>query len=251
MKKKKIICLIFVLVGSGNLFALGGFEGIVNVPLGAALSFKTYSFNSSLISADEQTKIKDNTKADIGFESGVYAQLGYRFELKNMYSLSILAEIGYSYDFLGYINKVDDKKYFYWFNTHSIAIGVLPKLNINNFSIGLGAGVKLPLKADYYEADGKKGYQLSEANTYYASLTRDDLKNTVFKSLVIPYLKLTFDYSLAVHEKLAVNFGIYTGYDFNIKGKEINNYEKWGLSSFNFGAQFGLKFSQNKKNIKG
>lgn len=243
MNKNKIIILAITLFSSCSLFAKNGLELELNVPIGGSASFKNFSFDNSLINEENREKIKKQTKADTGFETGVNLFIGYKIDLKTNLSLSLLLDAGYNYDFLGYVINENSTKYHYWFYLHTLNLGIMPKINFGNFSFAIGAGVKIPFGGNYYESTGRKYLEIESKNYWYAPIEYKDLKN-YFKSSVIPYIKLAFDYSIFVHKKLAITTGIYVGYDFMIETKDAYYYKNSYISSFDFGITVGIKFSE-------
>ena len=72
-----------------------------------------------------------------------------------------------------------------------------------------------------------------------------DIKDN-FKTPVIGYIKATFDYSIFFTDNMAMNVGLYAGYDFGMNmseklaPKEVFKYVNF--SSFDIGLQLGFKF---------
>lgn len=141
-------------VFSMSAFAASGFEAILNVPLGVSLG----------LPAGKQYKDQKEAGVGAGFDSGITAQLGYMFQVKEGLGVSVLGEIGYAYDTWAITSKGKgyngiDYKAYSSSSYHSLQIGILPKININQFSIGIGGGVKIPFSAySYYkyESEGMK-----------------------------------------------------------------------------------------------
>ena len=102
-------------------------------------------------------------------DADVSAQIGYMFQVKEGFGISVLGELGYSWDlymmgygdttvsYVGvggsgsYIAKdgLDFSQYY-----HSFKIGLLPKFNIglggrHGLAIGIGGGVKIPVAYCY------------------------------------------------------------------------------------------------------
>ena len=157
--------------------------------------------------------------------------------------ISILGEFGYGYDsykmyllqseILGQKTEMNLSMY-----THSFQVGLLPKINIGQFAIGVGAGVKIPITA-VYEVD-TAAFGLNEKVT--SSLKRKDIEQQYNRN-VIPYIKLTFDYSIYFGSKMALNIGAYLGYDFGLAQKNAIDNEYNSVDSFDLGLQFGLRFA--------
>lgn len=239
------LCALMIIM-SENIFAQNSFEMSVNLNAGASVGFKNERFDYDYISKDGANEIRKKTKADIGSEIGTSILIGYKIDLIENLSVSVLGEIGYNYDFLGYGVKQNNEKWIYWFQLHTFVLGVNPKLNWKNFSFGIGSGIKIPFSGNYYQSKGRKHFETESKNYWYAPIANDELSKFYFKQNVIPYLKITFDYNLFVHKKVAVTFGAYAGYDFGIETK--NNkayYKKISLSGFDFGISVGTRFLAN------
>ena len=83
--------------------------------------------------------------------------------------------------------------------------------------------------------------------------------------MIILYIKLTFDYSIFFAQNLAINVGLYLGYDFGLEPTVYsvnndllnnNNFPNFGrylivediaYSSFDIGLQVGFKFGPSTK----
>ena len=113
---------------------------------------------------------------------------------------------------------------------------MLPKFNIGAFSIGIGGGVKIPISAKEKLA---LGGDLDTKDTFKPDVP------------VQGYVKLTFDYSLFFTDNLAMNFGLYLGYDtplYATKSGAGNSYfTTFGMDGvwihdFNVGLQLGFRF---------
>lgn len=231
---KKIILILILITSSINVFAASGFEAILNVPLGL------YVWIPTGIQQDA------NIKGTAGFDSGITAQLGYMIGIGKI-GVSILGELGYSYDsyrmymssVINNNNKMDVYGSIY---THSFQIGILPKINIGQFAVGLGAGVKIPISA---VNEVKTDYTIlgfEDSSTINSKLNRNDIENGYDKN-VIPYIKLTFDYSFFFTSKIALNVGAYLGYDFGLASKSPIDGEYTGIDSFNIGLQLAFRFA--------
>ncbi|MEI0608596.1 hypothetical protein [Brachyspira pilosicoli] len=231
MKKIKKLLLIFTLLAISNIsvFAASGFEAIINVPLGLSIGVPTGTYEAL------------SDKGKVGFDSGVTAQIGYMIGIGKL-GISILGEFGYSYDsykmylleseILGQKTEMNLNMY-----THSFQVGLLPKINIGQFAIGVGAGVKIPITATY-ETDATV-FGVNEKFKY--DLKRKDIEQ--FSRNVIPYIKLTFDYSIYFGSKMALNIGAYLGYDFGLAEKNTIDNEYTSVDSFDLGLQLGLRFA--------
>ena len=66
---------------------------------------------------------------------------------------------------------------------------------------------------------------------------------------IIPYVKLTFDYSVFNNYNVAANFGLYFDYEFGTR-KKIDEETYTSVDSFGAGLQVGLRFSPFKTPYK-
>ena len=245
MKRVRIfIVLICALLFSKFSFAESGWQFGVMIPIGASFSFYNVNF-SSQATADYMNNYKKST-GTIGFDIGVNLQGGY-IVTDGDKGISLLLDLGYSHDSFGltssYQNtsgkKIEVKEYYTFEN---LSIGILPKFHYKNFAFGLGLGVKVPLYLTHsYEQ------MIDNVSTktygYYKSSKIDD----VIKNSVITYVKLTFDYSLYVHDNVAILLGAYIGTDFGIdlRGAELVMVDSRNLASFDLGIQLGMKIGEN------
>lgn len=254
--KKLIITSIMLAAFSVSAFAASGFEAILNVPIGLSLG----------LPAGKQYKNQEDVGVGPGFDIGVAAQLGYMFQVREGLGISLLGELGYAYDTWAISYKGKDymgNNYTLYNSTsyNSLQIGILPKININQFSIGIGGGVKIPFSASMYskyESGGtteiyRENYNRnelvregSEANNYGLGLS----------PAVIGYIKATFDYSIFFTDNMAMNVGLYLGYDFmpSPKAYEHTTYNESGTEvisretykdhegTFDIGLQLGFRF---------
>ena len=74
-------------------------------------------------------------------------------------------------------------------------------------------------------------------------LKRKDIEKIYNGRNVIPYIKLTFDYSIFFGSKMALNIGAYLGYDFGLAQKNTIDNEYNSVDSFDLGLQLGLRFA--------
>ena len=237
--KKILLTLMMISVFSVSAFAASGFEAILNVPIGLSVGFHNYKLTKEGEANKQYIEPSAKQNSGVGFDIGVTAQLGYMFQVKEGFGISVLGEIGYSHDSYAFI-LASDKKTSQSYTFESIQIGLLPKFNIGAFAIGIGGGVKIPLSGKYYyKYDGK------DVIGSPVKVNSSDIKDN-FKTPVIGYIKATFDYSIFFTEKIAMNVGLYAGYDFgmnmseNVAPKEV--FEYMNFSSFDVGLQLGFKF---------
>ena len=256
LKRLFFIVSIFIIF-SISAFAKGGFEFILNVPIGGSYAYPTENMK---INVDY---VGYEMEGFFGFDIGVVSQLVYMFQIKDGFGISVLGEIGYARD--------NYKLKYYEFNRgsyggkftihhNSVQIGLLPKFNVKGFSIGIGGGIKIPVFFSYEEEEtysASISFSRIGGTPYYDKLMSE--VNRDYK--IIYYAKITFDYSLFFNENLAFNIGLYFGYDFFPKyqilafnyypadtdmfiyrGKGYYVEKAKNHGTFDFGVQLGLRF---------
>ena len=239
---KKFLLIMAMTMALGTLaFAASGFEFILNVLFGLSVGFE--SIDLGMLPNENgvtQRKIEDASPG-IGFDIGVAAQLGYMFQVKDGFGISVLGELGYSHDTIsGTYGKLEGGDGISFsgikaiYTLEQFQIGLLPKFNIGAFSIGIGGGVKIPISAkervkiDDLGLDAKDKFKPADA--------------------VQGYVKLTFDYSLFFTDNLAMNFGLYLGYDTPLIATAADAsyfttlFERVIVHDFNVGLQLGFRF---------
>ena len=228
MKKiKKFLLTIAMTMALGtSAFAASGFEFLFQLAGGAG---------ATILSKDAKDLYK---KGGLSADADVSAQIGYMFQVKEGFGISVLGELGYSWDLYmmgygdttvsgvsgSYIAKdgLDFSQYY-----HSFKIGLLPKFNIglggrHGLAIGIGGGVKIPLAGNQSRTSTTAGsYTTSEeAKTQIdIALKRKDITD-LFSPAVIGYMKVTFDYYLFFTDNIGMNFGLYLAGDFGPKFKD-------------------------------
>ena len=250
--KKIILASAMIMSLSTGAFAASGFEFIFNVPFGLNINLLPQYNMYTTQEAKNGTYYYSGNK--VGFDVGASAQIGYMWQIKDNFGISLLGEFVYSFDSfnanfdkakiqdpnssIGQIDDPDAQKLgnasFY---THNLKIGILPKFNIKAFSIGVGLGVIIPMAITQNWKD---------------ELVKNDFKDasTKFMSPVGFYGKLTFDYSIFFTEKIAMNIGLYTGVDaIGSINTTINNtslsqgaHSEAPLLSYDIGLQLGFRF---------
>ena len=237
--RKIILSASMLLMFSIAAFAESGFEAILNVPFGASIGIPPKSMKDYF----------GTSEAGVGFDSGVSAQLGYMIQAGDTTAVSILAEVGYAYDTVSFRAKLKDEagggSFLIASPIHSLQVGLLPKFNINGLSIGIGGGVKIPMAMSaYYQIEDNR-YDSMNGKTDPVKFNMNDIKN-IFNPQIIGYVKLTFDYSIFLSDKLAVNTGIYLGYDFIPKTSLYTGMfgepKEETSGTFDVGVQIGLRF---------
>ena len=247
--KKIILASAMIMVLSTGAFAASGFEFIFNVPFGLNINLLPQYNMYTTQEAENETYYYSGNK--VGFDAGVSAQIGYMWQVKDNFGISLLGELGYSFDSLyanfdkakiqdpnssiGQIDAPNDPKLgnasFY---THNLKIGILPKFNIKAFSIGVGLGIIVPMAIT-------QNWKDEAAKTLFQNAS------TKFMSSVGFYGKLTFDYSIFFTEKIAMNIGLYTGVDainsINTTIDSLSGYHSEApLLSYDIGLQLGFRF---------
>ena len=229
--KKFIVIMAMTMIFSVSAFAASGFEFILNVPLGLGIGIPSKS----------EKDIK--WKSGIGFDAGVSAQLGYMFQVKSGFGISVLGELGYAHTTRALTQKYEElgikTSIYAAYIMDSFQIGLLPKINIGAFAIGIGGGVKIPV-AFQLSSKAKIGDQIIEEGKEKIDMK---LFREKYSPAVIGYIKGTFDYSIFFTDKLAFNIGLYLGYDI-LKTKATPELgEKSEIEGvFDIGVELGLKF---------
>lgn len=269
--KKIIFTAVLAAALSTSAFAESGFEFILNVPLGMSISLDNYytSHLSSSGAISESASLYYKTPAGLGFDVGVSAQVGYMWQVVNNFGISLLGEVGYSFDssfgkysfyratisdglkapgvkdedianiYVGgrYPDGLKISTY-----THNLKIGILPKFNINAFSIGIGGGIIVPMAVSIYgEYEGES-----------VKMGGDNVQQKIVNPIGF-YGKITFDYSIFFTDKIAMNIGLYTGVDMiagteitlaeeSFSGQTIRRYDSSILFTYDIGLQVGFRF---------
>ena len=234
--KKFLLTMAMTMALGTSAFAASGFEFLLQVPLGMHISFP-----------NKETKDL-GVKAWGGFDAGVDAQIGYMFQVKDRFGISLLAELGYIWDWYNYGERATATSVGGWIldgSYHSFKLGLLPKFNIgfggrHGLAIGIGGGVKIPVAGNYRITTTTVGTSQVKEDVYSETeiaLKRKDITD-MFSPSVIGYMKVTFDYYLFFTDNIGMNFGLYLGGDFMPKIKDV----KYGYNSFDIGLQLGFRF---------
>ena len=227
--KKFLLTMAMTMALGTSAFASSGFEFLLNWSGGLKLG------------------IPNKAAKDIGFKKGggfdtaITAQIGYMFQVKDGFGISLLGELGYAFD--NYNMQTDtaiNMSVSSMFN--SFQLGLLPKFNIgfggrHGLAIGIGGGVKIPISGNY-----TLNLDLNGANPDGSALTQLDLKRediiSMYNPALIGYIKASIDYYLFFTDSIAMEFGLYLGGDFAPKQKDT----KIGLDAFDIGLQLGFRF---------
>ena len=214
-----------------SVFAKSGFEFILNIPLQMGIGIMP-------------KYLKDNAGAngEVSFDGGITAQFGYMTQMSSRFGISLLAEFGYSHDTIAaslnasslnlgiemYANRVA-----FSYSFDSLQIGLFPKFNIGNFAIGIGGGIKIPMKGKLTT----KVINQEQSN----ELGRGDIAN-IISPAILGYVKTSLDYSIFFKDNFAFNIGLYLGYDI-AKDKSLDiNGKKIYYGILDIGVELGLKY---------
>ena len=243
--KKFLLTIAMTMIFSVSAFAASGFEFLFQLAGGAGVVIPN-------------KEAKDlGIKGSLSADADISAQIGYMFQVKDGFGISVLGELGYSWDAytMGYgstgvvstgnnysAEAGLDISLFY----HSFKLGLLPKFNIglggkHGLAIGIGGGVKIPISGWFsttstFAVDNAQTKEEVQS-TLDINLKRKDITD-LFSPSVIGYMKVTFDYYLFFTDNIAMNFGLYLGGDFGPKQKDT----KIGGDSFDMGLQLGFRF---------
>ena len=236
--KKFLLTMAMTMALGTSAFAASGFEFLFQLAGGPGVT---------ILSKDAKSLYKNGK---LSSDADISAQIGYMFQVKDGFGISVLGELGYAWDIYSmgygdttianvagnYIAKdgVDFIQYY-----HSFKIGFLPKFNIgfggrHGLAIGIGGGAKIPIsgKSVIISYSGN-----TEEGRIDTKLKRKDITD-MFSPSVIGYIKASIDYYLFFTDNIAMEFGLYLGGDFAPKQKET----KIGTDAFDFGLQLGFRF---------
>ena len=227
--KKFLLTMAMTMALGTSAFASSGFEFLLN-------------WSGGLKAGIPNKAAKDiGFKKGGGFDTAITAQIGYMFQVKDGFGISLLGELGYAFDY--YSMQTDtaiNMSVSSLFN--SFQLGLLPKFNIgfggrHGLAIGIGGGVKIPISGNY-----TLNLELNGTNPDGSVLTQLDLKRediiSMFNPALIGYIKASIDYYLFFTDSIAMEFGLYLGGDFAPKQKDT----KIGLDAFDIGLQLGFRF---------
>lgn len=215
LSKLVIVSCLFLFFTQISFANLGGFEIIANVPIGAGVTL-----------LENKSSIAGNPKIGGNFQVGVEADIGYMFYIKENMGVSLLGSVGYN--FTGFSYSKNDKTETYKLPVHDIYIGFYPKFNIEGFSIGINSGVK---------------FGISPKLSYKSPTTSKDIS---IGTKPRTYIKGTFDYSIFFKDNMAINVGIYLGYDwgwnFADTYNDIDTVKNETFGNLDVGVQVGYRF---------
>ena len=249
--------LIIILSVSINLFA--SFEINFYMPFGLNFSF-------SSITLERPNRLYESIKGDLGFDFALMFQTGYNLKLNNnlpIKSVSFLLDAGFYMQDINITYKLP--KYNFYDNSDyykaddeflfgGVSVGIIPKINFKNFSLGFGVGIRIPLVNEVSHQklsdDTKLYYEGSLMYKDKSEWNFEDIKK-VFKYPVFPYIKLSFDGFYYVTEKTSFMYGLYLLYDFsspynvnNIQTLQKELIKKYELSSLSICIYIGVSFGR-------
>ena len=227
--KKFLLTMAMTMALGTSAFASSGFEFLLNWSGGLKIGIP-----------NKAAKTIGYEKGG-GFDTAITAQIGYMFQVKDGFGISLLGELGYAFD---YYNMETDTAINMGVSSmfNSFQLGLLPKFNIgfggrHGLAIGIGGGVKIPISGNY-----TLNLKLNGTNPDGSALTQLDLKRediiSMYNPALIGYIKASIDYYLFFTDSIAMEFGLYLGGDFAPKQKET----KIGLDAFDIGLQLGFRF---------
>lgn len=239
--RKIFTTIALMTIFSVSVFAKSGFEFHYNALLGVGVSFPT-------------TSMKDmGFKNDIGFDGTGLFQIGYMRQVKEGFGISYLLELGYNFssytisgkpDFNPIINDIfglgniignifNDMSVALDFTFYNIQVGLFPKFNFGNFSIGIGGGIKIPVIGEMSVT--ATALNIEETR----KLSRTDIAD-FFNPPIFGYVKTSLAYSFYLTDKVALDVGLYLSYDIMQFINEGGKDEYGG--TLNTGIIFGVKF---------
>ncbi|MBS4763169.1 MAG: hypothetical protein KHX06_03885, partial [Brachyspira sp.] len=199
------------------------------------------------------TSMKDmGFKSDIGFDGTGLFQIGYMRQVKEGFGISYLLELGYNFSsysisgklgsdalskITGMVMNYPDMSVIlenYFFN---IQVGLFPKFNFGNFSIGIGGGIKVPISGETTTTINVTAINYEIENTQ--KLSRTDIAD-MFNPPIFGYVKTSLAYSFYLTDKVALDVGLYLSYDIMQFINEGGKDEYGG--TLNTGIIFGVKF---------
>ncbi|TXJ35944.1 PorT family protein [Brachyspira aalborgi] len=224
--KKFLLTMAMTMALGTSAFASSGFEFLLNWSGGLKLGIP-----------NKAAKTIGYEKGG-GFDTAITAQIGYMFQVKDGFGISLLGELGYALDYYNMFSDISSLSSMF----NSFQLGLLPKFNIgfggrHGLAIGIGGGVKIPISGNY-----TLNLDLNGANPDGSALTQLDLKRediiSMYNPALIGYIKASIDYYLFFTDSIAMEFGLYLGGDFGMKTK----IGKVGLDAFDIGLQLGFRF---------
>ena len=245
--RKIFTTMALMTIFSVSVFAKSGFEFHYNALLGVGVSFPT-------------TSLKDfGFKSDIGFDGTGLFQIGYMRQVKEGFGISYLLELGYNFSSYTISGKPDfnslvsdalnemfgininpsqvgmpnDMSVALDFTFYNIQVGLFPKFNFGNFSIGIGGGIKIPVIGEMSVTATALNIEETQ------KLSKTDIVD-IFNPPIFGYVKTSLAYSFYLTDKVALDVGLYLSYDIMQFINEGGKDEYGG--TLNTGIIFGVKF---------
>lgn len=239
--RKIFTTMALMTIFSVSVFAKSGFEFHYNALLGVGIGVPAKSFKDV------------GFKSDFGFDGTGLFQIGYMRQVKEGFGISYLLELGYNFssytisgkpDFNPIINDIfglgniignifNDMSVALDFTFYNIQIGLFPKFNFGNFSIGIGGGIKIPVIGEMSVTATALNIEETQ------KLSRTDIAD-FFNPPIFGYVKTSLAYSFYLTDKVALDVGLYLSYDIMQFINEGGKDEYGG--TLNTGIIFGVKF---------
>ena len=238
--RKIFTTIALMIIFSVSVFAKSGFEFHYNALIGVGVGFPSKSFKDV------------GFKSDFGFDGTGLFQIGYMRQVKEGFGISYLLELGYNFSsytisgklgsdalskITGMVMNYPDMSVIlenYFFN---IQVGLFPKFNFGNFSIGIGGGIKVPISGETTTTINVTAINYEIENTQ--KLSRTDIAD-MFNPPIFGYVKTSLAYSFYLTDKVALDVGLYLSYDIMQFINEGGKDEYGG--TLNTGIIFGVKF---------
>lgn len=234
--RKIFTTMALMTIFSVSVFAKSGFEFHYNALIGVGVGFPNKSFKDV------------GFKSDFGVDGTGLFQIGYMRQVKEGFGISYLLELGYNFssytisgklgsdalsEITGVIMNYPDisatlENYFF-----NLQVGLFPKFNFGNFSIGIGGGIKIPVIGEMSVTATALNIEETQ------KLSRTDIAD-MFNPPIFGYVKTSLAYSYYLTDKVALDVGLYLSYDIMQFINEGGKDEYGG--TLNAGIVFGLKF---------
>ena len=248
--KKFLLTIAMTMIFSVSAFAASGFEFLLNVPFG---------LNVGLPTKETKDMFGSDNLTHMGADVGVDAQIGYMISVKEGFGISYLLELGYNFSSYTISGKPDfnsivsdalnemfgininpnqvgmpnDMSIALDFTFYNIQVGLFPKFNFGNFSIGIGGGIKIPVIGEMSVTATALNIEETQ------KLSRTDIVD-IFNPPIFGYVKTSLAYSFYLTDKVALDVGLYLSYDIMQFINEGGKDEYGG--TLNTGIIFGVKF---------
>ena len=245
--RKIFTTMALMTIFSISAFAKSGFEFHYNALLGVGVGFPNKSFKDV------------GFKSDFGVDGTGLFQIGYMRQVKEGFGISYLLELGYNFSSYTISGKPDfnsivsdalnemfgininpsqvgmpnDISVALDFTFYNIQVGLFPKFNFGNFSIGIGGGIKIPVVGEMSVTATALNIEETQ------KLSRTDIVD-IFNPPIFGYVKTSLAYSFYLTDKVALDVGLYLSYDIMQFINEGGKDEYGG--TLNTGIIFGVKF---------